>query len=71
MKFGAAFSEAANTFVSGGLSRTPEQNAADLEKIVRSIVRAVVPGRQQKKNLDPLMELAEKAATRAMRRAKP
>lgn len=40
----------------------------DLFRVVRAAVRAVVPGRQQAKNLDPLMRQALTAAVRVLRR---
>lgn len=42
--------------------------AQHFEAAIRSAVRAVLPGRQQKKNLDPLMAAAVKAAARTLRR---
>lgn len=68
MKFGKAFEAAAEAYFHQATAFTEAQASADLEKVIRAVVRAVVPGRQQKKNLDPLMEAAEKAATRALRR---
>jgi hypothetical protein len=40
----------------------------DLEAAIRSAVRAVLPGRQQQKNLAPLLATALKAARRTLQR---
>jgi hypothetical protein len=40
----------------------------DIDAALRSAVRAVTPGRQQRKNLAPLMELARAAFIRTLRR---
>ena len=40
----------------------------DIDAALRSAVRAVTPGRQQKKNLTPLMDAARAAFIRTLRR---
>jgi hypothetical protein len=40
----------------------------DIDAALRSAVRAVTPGRQQKKNLEPLMDAARAAFIRTLRR---
>lgn len=42
--------------------------AIDLHAALRSAVRAVLPGRQQKKNLEPSMNLARRAFIRTLKR---
>ncbi len=42
--------------------------AADLLPALRSAIRAVLPGRQQKRNLEPQMQLAAAAFARTIRR---
>lgn len=46
----------------------PGSTAEHIDAALRSAVRAVTPGRQQKKNLAPLMDAARKAFLRALRR---
>lgn len=42
--------------------------AFDIHAALKSAVRAVTPGRQQKTNLEPLMHEAQKAFIRTLRR---
>ena len=42
--------------------------ARSVDAALRSAVRAVLPGRQQKRNLDPEMEVARTAFLRTLRR---
>ena len=43
-------------------------NGADLDAALRSAVRAVLPGRQQRGNLAPHMDAARRAFVRTLRR---
>jgi hypothetical protein len=45
-----------------------ERPYRDIDAALRSAVRAVTPGRQQKKNLTPLMDAARAAFIRTLRR---
>jgi hypothetical protein len=45
-----------------------EYPTRDIDAALRSAVRAVTPGRQQKKNLSPLMDVARAAFIRTLRR---
>jgi hypothetical protein len=42
--------------------------ADELDAALRSAVRATIPGRQQKKNLEPLVKTARAAFVRTLRR---
>jgi hypothetical protein len=42
--------------------------SSDLDAALRSAVKAVLPGRQQKKNVDALVDTARKAFVRTLRR---
>jgi hypothetical protein len=51
-------------------ARTSEGDSChrDIDAALRSAVRAVLPGRQQKGNLTPVMDAARKAFIRTLRR---
>jgi hypothetical protein len=52
-----------------GLAQKPLTAAAlDVDAAIRSAVRAVLPGRQQQRNLEPLVDQARRAFTRTIRR---
>jgi hypothetical protein len=42
--------------------------ADELDAALRSAIRATIPGRQQKKNLEPLLKTARAAFVRTLRR---
>jgi hypothetical protein len=66
-RWGKAWDQAVTEYpgLSSVLSST--QVADDLSRVIRSAVRAVLPGRQQGKNLADAMLKAERAAVRALR----
>ena len=51
-----------------GYSPLSTDLARNVDAALRSAVRAVTPGRQQKKNLAPLMDAARAAFVRTLRR---
>lgn len=68
--WGKAFGEAAAEWLAlhSDLSLLKREAAVnELSRIIRAAVRAVLPGRQQGKNLAEAMAAAEKATTRALR----
>lgn len=56
----AMFIEKADAYGTGDL----------LHRVIQAAVKATVPGRQAKRNIEPTMVLARKAALRALRRAR-
>lgn len=51
----------------GGPTTLAKPEAVKRFREIRAVVRAVTPGRQQAKNLRPLLDVAVKAAARVIR----